>query len=622
MSGICGVVNFKGQPINKDTLKKMVEFIDYRGPDGINYFVEDNVGLVNLAFNTTPESLLEKQPLISADLILTADARVDNREPLIKVLKDKGYLKGIKHTDADLILAAYECWEEDCPKHIIGDFSFAVWDKSKEKLFMARDSAGLRQLFYSFYDNTLFFASAMQPIAHALPKMPSLNIQLMQDFLRRSFNLWTCQTIFKGVSRLPPAHFISVENGSLKKRLYYVFGQQPKPDFSHDEEWIDAFQDLLDEILTNQLRSITPVGIWVSGGLDSSALACQTYHLRKKDSDLPKIKLISSIFEDMPSANEKPFFDSVAEYCEGTSVKYVISDDKWAFCELGRDDEFPMDEPDIWELRGYTRGTMKATRDEGCSVYLTGLGSDDLIGQAFYHTPVALRDVKLKDWIQEISWFKKKGGLKLFDLLLRAYLFPIVPNDLAFKVLTFFRKNKLHLLNKNNKPSNVNICNLKENFMKPPGLDNYGLKAYQMLRNPWFTSSFDMFGLMAFHNGLEIRQPYLDRRMIEFLIKIPSHLRSFNGVTRVLLRESMRDKMPENVRMRSDKGLVTELYYNGFNKEKKRIRNLLQNSELEKLGLVDSTKLEHEFKLLWEKNYENSKYLAWYITLETWLREK
>ncbi|EKF85885.1 asparagine synthase-related protein [Methanobacterium formicicum] len=569
MSGICGVVNFKGRQINKDTLKKMVDFIDYRGPDGINYLVEDNVGLVNLAFNTTPESLLEKQPLLRGDLILTADARVDNREQLINILRDKGYLRGIKHTDADLILAAYECWEENCPKHIIGDFAFAVWDKSKEKLFIARDTTGLRQLFYSFNDNTLFFASAMQPIAHALPKMPSLNIQLMQDFLHRSFNLWTCQTIFKGVSRLPPAHSITAENGSFKKQLYYIFGQQPKPDFSNDEEWIDAFHNLLDEILINQLRSITPVGIWVSGGLDSSALACQTYHLRKKNSDLSEIKLISGVFDDIPSANEKHYFDSVADYCEGTPVRYVISDDKWAFCELGQDDDFPLDEPDIWELRGYTRGIMKATREEGCSVYLTGLGCDDLVGQAFYHIPVALRDVKLKDWTQEISWFKKKGGFKLANLLLKAYLFPIIPNNLVLKFWRLLNHDNLDWLNKNYKASDRNSCKLKENFYKPPGLDSYGLKSYQMLRNPWFTSSFDIFGIMAFHNGIELRQPYLDRRMIEFLIKVPNHLRSFNGVTRVLLRESMMDKMPENVRTRSDKGLVTELYYNGFHKEKK-----------------------------------------------------
>ncbi|OPX58247.1 MAG: asparagine synthetase B [Methanobacterium sp. PtaB.Bin024] len=622
MSGICGIVDFDNRSVHYETLEKMVGLISYRGPDGINYWVEGNVGLVNLAFNTTPESLWENQPHLNKDenLVLTADARVDNRNELIPFLKDNGYIKGEKHTDADLIMAAYECWEEDCPKHIIGDFAFALWDKSKEKLFMARDSFGSRPFYYSIQDNTIYFASAIQPIVHVLPSLLSLNRQLMDDFLHRSFNLWTCQTIYNNIFRLPPSHFITVEDGRRKRKLYYVFGQQPQPRFSSDEEWMDAFGELLEEILFNQLRSNTPVGIWVSGGLDSSALACQIYDLRKKSSDLPEIKIISSIFEKTSSANEKYYLDLVCEYCDGTPVSYVVSDDYWSFCELGNDDGFPLDEPEVWELRGLSRKTMEATKEEGCRVYLTGGGSDDLIGASFYNTPRALRDVKIKNLAQEARWFHEKGSSWKY-LISRAYLLPLIPYNLLYKVQMIWNWRKVPWLNQNYMPSHPNPCNLKKGFINPKGLDNYGLVACQMLKNPWLVASYDFYGLMNAYTELELRQPYLDRRMVEFLIRIPSHLRSFKGVDRILLRNYMKEKLPEAVRTRKDKGSVWRLYSGGFQKEKKHIKNLLRNSQLEKMDLVNSKELKQEFGLLLNGKYDNIKYLSWYITLETWLRD-
>lgn len=621
MGGICGVVNFNGKPIDQGVLKKMVGFIDYRGPDGIKYWIEGNVGLVNLAFNTTPESLLEKQPLAEDELVLTADARVDNRDYLISVLKENNQLSGNTHTDADLILASYKLWGKNCPKYIIGDYAFAIWDKSKEKLFIARDTMGLRPLFYAFHDNILYFASAVQPIAHALPQKPQLNIPLMWDFLHMVYNRWPCETIYEEVYRLTPAHSLTIRDKSINKDLYFIFGQEPKPDFHNDQEWIDGFNDLLDEILKNHLRSITPVGIWVSGGVDSSALACKTYHLRKENPNLSEIKLISGVFKKTPEVNEKPYFDTVAKYCDGTPIRHVVSDDKWAFCELGRDNGFPLDEPDIWELRGYTMGLMKATREEGCNVYLTGKGSDDLIGQAFYHMPIALKDIALKNLKHEINWFQEKGKSNLGNLFLRAYLLPLIPTDLTYKFGTFLSQKKISWLNNDYKAPKINYCNLKEDFMTPKSLDNYGLKAYQMLRSPVTMPESDLLGLMNSYAGIEYRHPYLDRRMIEFLIKIPSHLRSFNGVSRVLLRDSMKNKMPEKVRMRKSKGSIMQLYYQGFNKEQERINGIINNSELKKLFLINSTKLKNEFKLILNKKNDNSRFMGKYICLETWLQE-
>ena len=173
MSGIVAVVNFDGAPVDPQVLKKMAEQCAYRGPDGINYWIQGNVGLAHLALHATPEALREHQPQLSEDgkLCLTADARVDNRPELIPLLQAKGEPVTNESTDADLILAAYRVWGEKCPEQIIGDYAFAIWDAKEQRLFCARDIYGVKSLHYARVGATLCVASeAQQIIQH--PKMP------------------------------------------------------------------------------------------------------------------------------------------------------------------------------------------------------------------------------------------------------------------------------------------------------------------------------------------------------------------------------------------------------------------------------------------------------------------
>ena len=129
MSGLCGVVHFDGAPVDPQILSHMATAASHRGPDGTRFWTDDAVGFAHLVHHVTPESCCEQQPLVSEDgrFALNADARIDNREELSRTLKAKGYLTEPNPTDADLILAAYRCWDTDCPSHLIGDFAFAIW---------------------------------------------------------------------------------------------------------------------------------------------------------------------------------------------------------------------------------------------------------------------------------------------------------------------------------------------------------------------------------------------------------------------------------------------------------------------------------------------------------------
>ena len=204
LSGIVVVFNLDGAPVDPELLGRMAEAAAYRGPDGIRYRVDGNVGLAHLALNSTPESLQESQPLCSADgmLCLTADARVDNRDELYSTLTASGHLQGKDATDADLILAAYRCWGEACPEHIIGDFAFAVWDGRDQKLFCARDPFGIKPLHYSQVGQVLCVASEAQQILQHPGVSRRLDEAAMADYLVDNCDDEE-RTMFLDVRRVP-----------------------------------------------------------------------------------------------------------------------------------------------------------------------------------------------------------------------------------------------------------------------------------------------------------------------------------------------------------------------------------------------------------------------------------
>src|ERR1051325_888452 len=186
MSGIVGIVNLDGAPVDRELLSQMTDFLSFRGPDAQEVWVEDNVGFGHAMLRTTWEAKTERQPLtLDGKIWLTADARIDGRAELIAELEAKlrrkiepvelhgqasrltddsyhsnGY-DSVARTpnDAELILFAYEAWGEDCVKHLIGDFAFAIWDSRHRRLFCARDHFGVKQFYYAQVGGAFIFRS-------------------------------------------------------------------------------------------------------------------------------------------------------------------------------------------------------------------------------------------------------------------------------------------------------------------------------------------------------------------------------------------------------------------------------------------------------------------------------
>ena len=169
MSGIYGIINLKNQPVDKQQLDKMEALLLHRGLDGNGQWLQDNVGLGHLKLEITPESAYEKLPLEYKQWVITADARVDNRDELNTPLSIE-VAERHKIPDTTYIVKAYEKWGKDCVKHLIGDFAFAIWDKNSQTLFCARDHIGIKPFFYLKTEDKFIFASEVKTLVELQEK--------------------------------------------------------------------------------------------------------------------------------------------------------------------------------------------------------------------------------------------------------------------------------------------------------------------------------------------------------------------------------------------------------------------------------------------------------------------
>lgn len=622
MSGMAGIFCLDGAPADPVLLYKMTQALQYRGKDGSKVWHDGPLGLVHVHFWTTPEEVGEEQPISSPDgrLWITADARIDNREELIPLLR--GYFTREIPSDVEIILAAYQRWGEDCAQQLVGDFSFAIWDAVARKLFLARDVIGIRQLYYATMDEAFYFGNTIGAVLAALPRQPALNRPLILEFLRGSYRRWICQTVYADIRRLPPAHHLVVDQEVSKPKLYYVLGSGPAPHCTADEEWLQAFRELFQEAVRCRLRSTTPIGISVSGGLDSSSVACMAHEIAQQ-ADLPEIRLYSLVYRETPGADESKFFDAVAAHCTRFTTTRIVGDEFWALREFGGDGDFPLDEPEIYALRSQLLATLRIAAADGCRVMILGEGGDHLLAEDLYSAPLGLNGLSLRDWLVEARYFHKWSQLNWLSLFFRAHIMTAFPTELRV------RMEALHLWLTGRRPWLGSLCVssdhrgylLEQGFYGLSDLSSSARVAILNARYPREIVRFAVLDVTAAYAHIQCRAPFWDLRLVNFLLHIPRHLTAWRGENRLIQRRSMHGILPEILRLRHSKGIFDELVHRGLRMERQRIGDLLNNSQAERMGFLRVAPLHCAFKRYWHSYNEDYRELLRPLYLEAWLRD-
>ncbi|HEY3131845.1 MAG TPA: lasso peptide isopeptide bond-forming cyclase, partial [Acidobacteriota bacterium] len=324
MSAITGVYFMDGRPLDPADLKRMLKTVAHRGPNGSGLWFRGPVGLGHRMLWTTPESLRETLPLIhqTGDLVITADARIDNREELVSLLNINGRPLG-EIADSELILRAYEKWGDSCPEKLLGDFAFAIWDAKKKLLFCARDHFGVKPFYYYRSDHAFIFASEIKALL-SLQEVPRrLNEVRVADYLMSMLEDKEI-TFYQGILRLQPAHCISVTREGAQIRSYWALDPTREIRYNSDGEYADAFREIFTEAVRCRLRSAFPVGSMLSGGLDSSSIVCVARQLLAQEGSR-QLHTFSATFENVPECDESQFINAVVAR-NGLQFHYVPCD--------------------------------------------------------------------------------------------------------------------------------------------------------------------------------------------------------------------------------------------------------------------------------------------------------
>ncbi len=371
MSAIFGFLRLDGSGAERDELAAMDGALAHCGPDGHGLWTKGPAALGHRKLEVTPESRRDEQPRVSGgQLILTADAILDNRNELIAEFGLPENEKSLP--DSDLILEAYHRWGGDCPKHLLGDFAFAVWDPEAGTLFCARDHMGIRPFYYAHLPGRLFaFATEIKGLL-ALAEIPRrVDETTVGDFLTLNHSSRT-RTFYRDVRRLDAAHSLAVSTDGVRAKRFWSLRPDRRLELPSREAYARALRERIEEAVACRLRCGVRVGAHLSGGLDSTALAVlAARRLREQGERLVTASFMPALEEGWRLHDERPFVDTIKEREELEAHEIVT--DSVDYCS-SLDIDRPM-AVDAGTPEGRTAALMA---ERGARVVLSGWGGDEL----------------------------------------------------------------------------------------------------------------------------------------------------------------------------------------------------------------------------------------------------
>jgi asparagine synthase (glutamine-hydrolysing) len=559
MSAISGILYFNGQPVDISLPERMTDCLIQRGPDGAGIWAEGPVAFGHRMLCTTHESLKEKLPLKSqsGNFVITSDARIDNREELIASL-DFDISDAANIADSQLILAAYEKWGESCPKKLLGDFAFAIWDRRSRTIFCARDPIGVKPFYYYLSDRSFVFATEIKAI-FCLPEITRrLNESRVVQHLLNTFEDKT-STFYEGILRLPPAHSITVGLGINKLRSYWSLDSEREIRLGSDREYAEAFREVFTSAVRCRLRSAFELGSTLSGGLDSSSIACTARKLLKEDGTQP-LHTFSAIFpslpqEDMSKIDERKFMESVLSLGEFES-HFVQADLLSPLSNL--DDVLWHEDEAVLAPNLYIHwGLYGAARKEGVRVFLDGLDGDSTVSHGLDYLGELARKGRWLKLYSESSALSRQSPNRSFtprNIFWDYGIRNAIPEDFA-KVWRALRRRPQSTFDASSliSKSFAKRVKLDEKTEKPQKRLTPRESHRESLDSAQIPYTLELADKASAAFGLESRYPFFDRRLIEFCVALPADQKLNQGWTRVVMRRAMEGILPKEVQWRIGK---------------------------------------------------------------------
>jgi len=607
MCGIAGWVDWNiDLTQQKETVRKMGKVLNRRGPDERGEWFSKNVGLAHRRLIVIdPEG--GKQPMVRSyqgnTYVMVYNGELYNTQELRVRLKNRGY-NFQSHSDTEALLISYIEWGEECVKYLNGIFAFGIWDVARERLYLARDRIGVKPLFYTQFEGSFLFGSELK----ALLAHPQVKSEIDKEGLAEILVMGPGRTpghgVFKGVKELKPGYYLTYDQGGLHECKYWFLESKPHED--NLEDTIKKVRELFVDTVKRQLISDVPICTLLSGGLDSSAITSvaseglqeagkgqlHTYSVSYEGNDE-----YFEANEFQPDADDK-WIRLVSDYADTEHHNVVLSNLKLAECL--REGVYARDLPGMADI-DVSLYLFCREIERDFTVAVSGECADEIFGgYPWYHCEDAL-NADTFPWSRRIDSRTQIFKKEIVDRI---------------------------------KPKEYLHQRYQEALDEVPRLAGEDAKNARMREmfylnlTRWMPVLLDRKDRMSMYTSLEVRVPFCDHRLVEYVWNIPWEMKNYGGMRKGILRAALKGILPEGVRKRPKNPYPKTFNPDYFNATRDLLREILNDSNAPLLELIDEAVVrqlverDHDSDLPWFGQLMRIPQLfAYLIQLNIWLEE-
>ncbi len=630
MCGICGILSLNNKyRIEKEILLRMNSTLIHRGPDDQGYFVKENVGLAMRRLSVI-DLFTGHQPIHNEDhsIWVVFNGEIYNYKSLREDLELKGH-KFYTSSDTETIVHLYEEYEEDFLNKLNGMFAIALWDKNKNKLLLARDRVGIKPLYYSINRDRILFASEIKALLQAPDVSKDLNFKAL-DYYFTFLSIPSPDSIFKDIHKLQPGHFLVADKGRITIHRYWNKLPCPASNNKKNEKkefYSERLLEILEDSVKMRLIGDVPIGAFLSGGIDSSTIVALMSKLTNS-----QVNTFSIGFEE-EDANELDYTRKIAQYYDTNHHEFIVKPD---IVQLLEELVWYFDEPFAVSSAVPTYLLSKKTR-EHVTVALTGDGSDELFAgyprywwdktASYYNLlPLFIRKRVIWPIIRSLPSSTKSPALNNIRKTKKFIKLGNLPSPYQYlEYLTFFdRESKEKLYSDDYKAEFRGIDPLdvfNEYFTEVEGNDVLSQRLYLDMKTSLPDEMLMKVDRMSMAASLEARTPFLDYRLVEFAMDIPSRYKLKQNKLKYILKCAVSGLVPDEIIHRKKHGFHVPID-KWFRKELKSFcREILSDDNMKHHGLFDSNYVDKLIKIHLEGKENLGHHLWSLIVFNLWYQK-
>jgi len=540
-------------------------------------------------------------------LLILSDSRIDNKDEL----KEELEIEQESLSDDEVLIRAFEKWEYECTKHLIGDFAFVIWNVETKELFCARDHFGVKPFYYFFNGESFVFSSEIS----AILSQKDLNFTIDQQYIADTLSIVKLEnhrTTFSEIKKLPPAHFLILKNNQLEVREYWKLSIQKELQLD-ERQIIEQFRKLLIVAVECRVTKNAKTGAELSGGLDSSsitAVASKFTNLCTFSHVLPD-QLLGVIF---PFKDERDFINQLTDYCH-VKESFFITSEESGIVDAINQNLYDFGYVSQQNFATFSDQLYKTAAENGIDVLLSGFSGDEVITSKSGDYLLELATNNL--WREIINDLKNQqlSKINVFGRIIYLYLKAKVP--FIYHVLSklinprSWWKSKFENLAFNKQfAAKMKIKNRYFEYYARKKTSLLQEHNIERITHPHVSQRLEYSATAAKKYGIEYRYPFLDKRLIEFYLSMPPRLKARNGIVRYAIRETMKEILPESIRLRNDKSGTTipTVFMRMVNDKNKIIEIISRSKGNEKITYyIDFEKYSKWFNLMLRRSVEQRK---------------